>query len=366
MTVALPSDDRPMRGRVRLRRLLGIVAAVLLASCATPPGKAPAPATQATPGPAPAANVERAPAGARVLGRNERLLIYQPSPGEPLEKIAERFLGSADLAWMIAEANAGQSAESGMPLVVPLRALNPIGITTDRLQTIPILCYHRFGAGASKMVVSPTRFAAQLEWLHRNGYHVIRLSALKGFLAGRHPLPQKSVVITIDDGYESVHRHALPLLRQYGFPATLFVYSDFVGAGDALRWPQLQEMANSGLIDIQAHSKTHRNLIEKAPGETDERYRANLEAEMSIPRDVLQKRVTGAQVRHLAYPFGDANATVMESALRNGYDMGLTVVPGSNAFFAQPMLLRRTMIFGDLDLEGFKARLQTSRSLSAP
>ena len=135
------------------------------------------------------------------------------------------------------------------------------------------------------MSVSPANFAAQLDWLARNDYRVIRLSQLTAFLQGREPLPKRAVVITMDDGYESVHRHALPLLRQYGFPATLFVYTDFIGAGDALSWNQLSELKASGWVDIQAHSKTHRNLIERLPGETDERYRQSVDAELrTAPR----------------------------------------------------------------------------------
>jgi peptidoglycan/xylan/chitin deacetylase (PgdA/CDA1 family) len=174
------------------------------------------------------------------------------------------------------------------------------------------------------------------------------------------------VVITIDDGYESVHRHAFPLLRQYGFPATLFVYSDFVGAGEALRWSQLQEMVSSGLIDVQSHSKSHRNLVDRMPGEADDRYRANLDIELAVPRDVLGRRLNGSDIKYIAYPFGDANAMVVGAAQRVGYELGLTVVPGANAFYAHPMMLRRTMIFGDLDLEGFKAKLQTHRGHQSP
>ena len=59
------------------------------------------------------------------------------------------------------------------------------------------------------------------------------------------------MVITIDDGYESTYRHAFPILKRHGFPATVFVYTDFLGGGDALTWPQLQEMSASGLIDVQ-------------------------------------------------------------------------------------------------------------------
>jgi len=352
-------------------RLPGVWAlALMLAACAAPPVAPPgtgANSAAAAPLPGKSANSDAALTGqaaGQVLGRNERVLIYLPLPGDTMRDIATRFLGKAQLDWMIAEANGGDAVEAGMPLVVPLQPLNTTGVSSDRVQTVPILCYHRFGTTNSKMVMSPTRFASQLDWLAKNGYRVVRLDELPDFLAGRRPLPQKSVVITIDDGYESVHRFAYPLLKQYGFPATVFVYTDFIGAGDALRWPQLQEMVASGLIDIQSHSKSHRNLIERAPGETDERYRSNLAAEMQVPKDILQRRLEGHPVNAIAYPYGDANSVVVDNATRSGFVLGATVVPGGNAFYAQPMLLRRTMVFGDLEIDGFKAKLQVSRPLS--
>ncbi len=300
-----------------------------------------------------------------VLGANDRFLIYQPGAADTLRSIAARFLGSEERYWIIGDFNGVAHADAGQPLVVPLKTLNPVGVWSDQYQTVPILCYHRFGTGGGKMAVSPAGFAAQLDWLERNDYHVIRLSQLVGYLEGRQPLPRRSVVITIDDGYESVHRHALPLLQKHGFPATLFVYTDFVGAGDALSWTQLQELAASGVIDVQAHSKTHRNLIERAPNETDLQYRLGVETEARAPRDILERRLP-VQVRHYAYPYGDANDTVLDVLGRQHYQLAVTVNPGGNAFFAQPLMLRRTMIFGDHDLEAFKARLQISRGIGAP
>ncbi|MFG5409505.1 polysaccharide deacetylase family protein [Piscinibacter sakaiensis] len=264
---------------------------------------------------------------------------------------------------MIGEANDLAAPEPGLPLIVPLKPLNPIGVTAEAYQTVPILCYHRFGGAPNKMSVSPGNFAAQLDWLAKNGYTVIRLSQLMGFLQGREALPKRSVVITIDDGYESTYRHALPALRKHNFPATLFVYTDFIGAGDAVTWPQMQELVSSGLVDIQAHSKSHRNLIERQAGETDERYRQNLDAEARVPREVLEKRLP-VQVRHYAYPYGDTNEAMLDVLARQKYELAVTVNPGGNGFFAQPMMLRRTMIFGDHDIEAFKAKLQISRAVT--
>lgn len=342
----------------RFRRWAAVALAALLAGCETaPPPKIAKGARTVDPAPAAAAG--------EVIGRSARFVIVLPEPGDTWRSIAQRFLGSASRDWMIAEFNASARPEPGEPVVVPLVALDPIGVRPNQIQTVPILCYHRFGQGGGKMSVSPANFAAQLDWLAKNDYRVIRLEELTAFLEGRQALPRRSVVITIDDGYESVARHALPLLRRYGFPATVFVYTDFIGAGDALSWNQLGELAASGLVDIQSHSKTHRNLIERTAGETDAAYRQSIEAEVRVPKELLERRLP-VQVRQLAYPYGDVNEQVLDELVRQRFQLALTVNPGGNAFYAQPLMLRRTMIFGDHDLETFKAKLQISRPFAIP
>jgi peptidoglycan/xylan/chitin deacetylase (PgdA/CDA1 family) len=310
--------------------------------------------------------------GARgeVAGRNARVLVYLPRQGDTLDAVAGRFLGSPERAWQIADAN-GQRWRplAGQPLVVPLAEGPALGVTADGAQAIPILCYHQFGPDPSKMVVATAQFEAQLDWLARNHYHVVRLSDVAAFLVGKKALPQHSVVLTIDDGYGSVHRHALPLLKKYGVPATLFLYTDFIGSGDALSWEQVQDLAESGLVDIQAHSKSHRNLIETTAHEAGSAaYRHSVDAELRQSRAAIEQRLgtKGIQVRHFAYPFGDANEPVLEAMQRQQYELGLTVTPGGNAFFAHPLMLRRTMIYGDHSLDDFKARLQVRRNAIAP
>jgi peptidoglycan/xylan/chitin deacetylase (PgdA/CDA1 family) len=359
---------------------IGLVS-LLLAACQTPPATdtpvvAPpaAAASAALPPPRVAQGPEARPgARGRVLARSERLLVYLPEADDTAQGIATRFLGSPALAWRIAQANGLRPASDGAAnlggaLIVPLAAGNATGVVGDNIQTVPILCYHRFGTGNSKMIMPPAQFEAQLDWLQSNDYTVLPLSALNGFLAGRAGVPPRSVVITIDDGYESVYRHAFPALRKRGLSATLFVYTDFIGSRDGLSWAQLEEMASSGVIDIQAHSKSHRNLVERSSGEGDVAYRQSIEAEVKVPRSVLEKRLAaaGVKVRHMAYPFGDANQGVVDTLMRNDYDLGLTVTPGGNPFYAHPLMLRRTMIFGDHTLEEFKSRVQTQRPVAKP
>ena len=342
-----------------------MAAALWLAGCSTTPppvAQPPAPQPAAAPGTVTVAPDNSLRPG--VLGRNERFIVYQPRAGETLRSIAASLLGSEERAWMIADTNDLQQPIPGQPLIVPLKPLNPTGVSGNHFQTVPILCYHRFGGAPNRMSISPSNFEAQLDWLADNGFHVIRLSQLIGFLEGREALPKRSVVITIDDGYASVHRHALPALRKHNFPATLFAYSDFVGnGGDALTWQQMRELLDSGLVDIQSHSKSHRNLIERLPGETDERYRQAIEAEVRVPREVLERRLP-VKIKHYAYPYGDANELVLDMLEKHDFDLGVTVNPGGNPFFAQPLMLRRTMIFGDHSLEAFKARLQIQRAIA--
>ena len=330
------------------------LAVFALAGCETTPPPAPVPA----PAPAP----EAAPSHGE-LARSERFALYVPAPEDTLESIAERYLGSTARAGEIADFNDVASAVAGTVLGVPLRPVNPRGVTARGYQTVPILCYHRVGPGVSRMVISPATLAAQLQYLASNNYRVIRLTELTEFLAGRGQLPRRAVVLTFDDGHVSAYQHVYPLLRKYGFPATFFLYTDFLNTQGGLSWAQIREMSASGLVEFQAHSKTHSNLIVRRPGETDQQYRNRLDLEIRMPRDLIERHAA-TRVTSYAYPYGDANETVLERIARTGYTLGLTVNAGGNPFFAHPLMLRRTMIYGDQSLDTFKAALQVFRDVN--
>jgi peptidoglycan/xylan/chitin deacetylase (PgdA/CDA1 family) len=298
----------------------------------------------------------------QVVAQSERYVIYVPGADDTLQSIARRFLGSETLDWLVADFNDTARAHAGQPLVVPLQHANLTGVFTDGYQTVPVLCYHRFGSAADKMTMTPANFAAQLEYLARNDYRVIRLVDLVEFMEGKRPLPKRAVVITIDDGYASAYHTAFPLLKRYGFPATLFIYTDFIGAKDALTWAQMEELVASGLIDVQPHSKTHTNLAFRRPSESEERYRERLDAEVRIPRQIVQQRLP-VRVTQFAYPYGQTNDIVVQRLSKAEYKAAVTVNAGPNAFFASPFALRRTMIFGDYDLETFKAKLQVFKEV---
>jgi peptidoglycan/xylan/chitin deacetylase (PgdA/CDA1 family) len=336
--------------RCGLAALLSLpFAAVLLGACATTPLPTTAPSEM------PPARLEG------VVASNDKYVVYMPSAGETYASLARSFLGSESRQWEIADFNG--RLEAGKPITIPLKPLNPTGVTPDGYQVVTILCYHRIGPRVSRMVMAPDNFAAQLEYLAKNNYRVIRLADLPDFLAGKRPLPRRAVVITFDDGHISAYEHAYPLLRKYGFPATFFLYTDFLGAAEGLSWPKIHEMAQSGLIDFQSHSKTHANLTLRLPGETEARYRERLDAEVRVPRDLIQRQLRN-KVGLYAYPYGDANEIVIERLVAGEQTLGATVNPGGNPFFAHPFMLRRTMIFGEHDLNAFRNALQTFKDVN--
>jgi peptidoglycan/xylan/chitin deacetylase (PgdA/CDA1 family) len=339
-----------MRGSIV--RTAGTLTAALMvvAGCAT---QAPAPQVQAR---------SEAPMPGEVLARNERFALYVAGPGDTLASIAKQFIGDERLQGEIADLNRVARVAPGQLVAVPLRPQNPLGISPDGFQTIPILCYHRLGTSPARMIVTRDSFAAQLDYLAKNGYTVVPLSQLLDFLRGTGRLPKKAVVITFDDGSASVYQYAYPLLKKHNFPATVFLYTDVIGGRDSLGWPQIREMQQSGLIDFQSHSKTHSNLTIRLENETEQQYRARLDNEIRGARDLIQRNLQNS-VTHYAFPYGDANEMVLERLAQSDHRLGLTVNPGGNAFFAHPLMLRRTMVFGEYNLEQFEKTLQVFRPL---
>ena len=347
--------SRRLHRLFRVREAPTLVAAMLIIALVTGCATAPPPPPQE----APPVAVPVPVIGGPVINRDSDLVLVVARENDTLATLAERYMGDASRAWWIAQENGGaKSVRAGQLVVIPLQPRNIVGVHLDGYQAVPILCYHRFGPRPNKLTVTPAAFEAQMEYLARNDYHVITFAQLKRFLEAREPLPPRSVVITIDDGYRATYDVAFPILRKFRFPATVFLYSDFVGATDAMTWPQMKDMTASGLIDIQPHSKTHANLTLRLPGETDARYRERLRREIEGPTSVIRERLAEASVV-FAYPYGDVNEVVVDILMQRGISQGVTVTPGGNGFFAYPYMLRRTMIFGSEDIDAFKAKLTT-------
>lgn len=325
-----------------MQKLLALAAGTLiLGACAISPPAPTDPAQAAT---------------EAVVQRSSDFVVLKAARGDTPATLARRYLGDAAKYWVIEDFNNAKNFAPGQEVVIPLGTPNPAGVYATGYQTIPILCYHRFGSDTSKMVVAPGDFARQMEYLAQHDYRVIRMSDLLEFLQGKRALPKRAVVVTMDDGYKSTYQHAFPVLRRFGFPATVFVYSDYIGSREGLSWKEMQEMVASGLVDIQPHSKTHSNLGFAQPNEDDAAYRERIEAETQVPLQDISKNLN-IPVHTFAYPYGDTNKDVIEQLKQRDYRLAVTVQPGSNAAFAYPYMLQRSMVFGDQDLDAFAKHL---------
>jgi len=297
----------------------------------------------------------------RQLARNDNFTIIHLGKSDTYASLAKEYLGSAKYASIIKRYNPQLSLSETNYVAIPRVNLNRTGVFTNGYQQIPILCYHQFTKnekGRSTMVVSEQEFRNQMRFLHENGYTVIPLSDVGKFIRGNKELPENAVVITIDDGYKSYMEIAYPILKEYKFPSTMFVYPEFVGAGIALKWRDVKTLNDDPLVDIQSHSKTHDSLARRPLGEDDDTYRKRLSYEVVEAEQIISKR-TGNVINQFAYPYGNSSAMLVEMLQENEYDLALTVKRGSNPAFSAPFLLYRTMIYGGNSLRTFKKSLNT-------
>jgi peptidoglycan/xylan/chitin deacetylase (PgdA/CDA1 family) len=286
-------------------------------------------------------------------------------PGDSLPSLALKYLGDPSLGWIIEDFNGITSVTPGLELVIPLKPYDRGGLAPEGFQTVPVLCYHQFSeTEIDKMTVTRSAFEKQMRFLKDEGYRVIGLDQLLNFIDFKGQLPKKAVVVTIDDGWRSTYDIAYPILRQYGYPATLFVYTDLImGGAKTLDWNLIREMSLNG-IDIQCHTKTHSDLNRKATHESMRDYLERITRELTESAGVIQNKA-GKKVTYLAYPYGETNSLVVAVAQKLGYRGAFTVGRGSNPFFVDAYRIRRSMIYGDFTFQDFKKNLKsfTSQSL---
>ncbi len=287
------------------------------------------------------------------------VVAVKVQPGDTLPSLAENYLHDSSLDWLIAEFNEVTEAGAGEELLVPLGFYKKGNLTMTGYGMVPVLNYHNLDlTQSSKMMIPREKFEEQMAYLRDNGYRVISLDSFFDFLDFNRQLPSKSVVITFDDGWRQVYDIAWPVLKKYGYKATLFVYTDLiVGSSKTLNWDMVREMAAGGL-DIQCHTKTHRNLNKKKTDESPEEYLASVNYEVAESARII-KREVGVDVKYLAYPYGETNDQVIRVLQNNGFRGAFTTKRGSNPFFADYYRIKRAMIFGGFSLEKFKKNLKT-------
>lgn len=282
--------------------------------------------------------------------------------GDTLSSLAAAHLNDPSKDWLIADFNNVSSAVPGQELIIPLKPYDMGGITLKGYQTVPVLSYHKFSEDKfDKMTVTAATFEAQMKLLKDKGYRVITIDQLFEFLDLDGQIPEKSVVITIDDGWRSTYDIALPILKKYGYPATLFVYTDMItGSRTALDWNLVVELSKNN-IDIQCHTKTHRNLAEISAKESFREYFDSIDREIAVSLKMIREKVN-REPKYLAYPYGDTTHLVIALLKKYGFRGAFTVKRGANPFFINNYIINRSMIYGEMDIAQFEKNLTVSRA----
>lgn len=231
-----------------------------------------------------------------------------------------------------------------------------------------ILVYHRFAdTAADAMTVRITTFESQLRFLNEHGYHIVPLRDAVEWL--RDPgtvLPEKPVVITVDDGHRSVFEKLLPIVLREHFPVTLFIYPSAISnASYALTWDQLRTLKQTGWFDIQSHTYWHPNF------NIERRHRSAVEFQQFVrwQLETSRQRIeaeTGAHVDMLAWPFGIVDDELMALANQEGYEAAFTLRPNQASHDAPLLALPRFLMVDAYGPRAFAHLLGESAAGVAP
>lgn len=248
-------------------------------------------------------------------------------------------------------------------LIFSLNILSSPAIVWAQETVILILTYHNFTIEeGSSYKINIVEFEKQMDYLATHNYSVISLSELiKGLKVGQ--LPPRPIVITIDDGFKPTYTLAYPVLKKYNFPATLFIYTNFIEKNNgSLTWEEIREMTKNN-IEIGSHTLSHCNLLKYKKNENYETYLARIRREIFLSKEILESKIQG-KVKFFAYPYGAYSSTIKDLAIQAGYEGILNANSMNNILNANPFSLNRQIIFGQNSFNSF-IRILNQRPLNA-
>lgn len=193
---------------------------------------------------------------------------------------------------------------------------------------VPVLCYHHLAPQGGPMGgynLHPNLLEEQFKFLKAAGYQTVRLDQFYSYINGKKPsdFPDKPILLTFDDGSKTHWEVLVPLLKKYGFTASIFIYPSIISSGKKyyMTWDQLNNALDSGVLDLGSHTLYHPKLPTMS--------RALIRKQLLESKQILETK-TGRKVIDLAYPFGLFDPRVIEEAKAIGYRMAFTVNPGKN------------------------------------
>lgn len=234
-----------------------------------------------------------------------------------------------------------------MPLQIASGAESTTGID------LPVIMYHHINKNPKYLnnyTVSPDEFRRDLEYLKDNGYQTVSASQLIGFTQGKEQLPEKPIMLTFDDGFESFLVYALPLLEEYGMTAIIALvgeYTDNASASDDhnvnysyLTWQQLEEVSNSPYAEIAVHTYGMHSLGGRSgckikKGEDIHHFKTEFNNDLEKIETELCDNL-GLKSHIFAYPFGMYCKEAKEVLIERQYQVVFTCEERVNRLSGDP------------------------------
>lgn len=206
---------------------------------------------------------------------------------------------------------------------------------------VPVLMYHHVQPaatakekGQSGLSVDNGIFDQQINYLVSQGYSVVTPRQLIDALKTHGSLPNKSIVVTLDDGYRDVYLYAYPVLQKYHIQASLALPTGLMEGADYLTWSQVEEMGRGGLISFMNHTWSHYSL-----GKADV---DKIKFEIETAKQQLEQH--GQQSNIFVYPYGSLADKVIEVLQQDGFTGAFSTIPGFYQCDSFILSLHRTRI----------------------
>lgn len=217
---------------------------------------------------------------------------------------------------------------------------------------VTVLGYHDFSKTLkeTEMRINTDKFRKQMSTLKEQGLTVISMADFAAWKRGEKSIPVRSVLITLDDGWNSIYTDAYPILKEFGYPFTIFLYTKYVDVqGRSLTLPMVREMQKNG-ASIGSHSVSHHypSTVKSQQRKGPKNYSEYLTREMGQSKEFLEKNFK-QKVTAYCYPGGFHTDEMFVAGKRLGYGQMFTVLPGKIKRSSDNNTLPRYIILGTYD-----------------
>lgn len=304
-----------------------------------------------------------------------RAISAKTAPSEPVE-IPPAALSLQPSAGGLSE----QTANPAVPTVPEAETPEPETPEPETPVSLPILMYHsvlRDPARTGDYIVTPMQMEADFRWLIQHGYTSVTLNALIDYVDRGTPLPQKPVLITLDDGYLNNRTYVLPLLEKYGFHAVISIVGKFTDtfsetpdpapAYAHLTWDDIRALSATGFIEFgnhtyDMHKQTGRHGSKKNTDESETHYKQAFYEDVSKNQTLLLQKA-GVDALVFTYPYGQISPEALPILRQMGFRAAFTCLEQVNSLTRDPEALFHLNRFnrsGRLSTEAFMQKMELS------